>query len=146
MPDDALRGQRLTAAVVRQAVRAARTGDRADVAAEVLETDGTRSVVPASARGGQLGAAGRPALRHSVRLPAATPTKREAWAEHLLDRLTPVKSALSVVFLLVVLGEQLAPSGSAIRPRRPATARGRCGTPRPQRRRRQLHQRGPSRP
>lgn len=39
---------------------------------------------------------------------------REAWAEQLLDRLTPFMSALSVVFLLVVLGEQFAPAGSAI--------------------------------
>ena len=38
---------------------------------------------------------------------ASSPTEREIWAEELLDRLTPVMSALSVVFLLVVLGEQV---------------------------------------
>lgn len=39
---------------------------------------------------------------------------REAWADELLDRLTPFMSALSVVFLLVVLGEQFARPGSAM--------------------------------
>ena len=34
--------------------------------------------------------------------------RREAWAENLLDRLTPAMSALGVLFLLVVLGEQFA--------------------------------------
>lgn len=39
---------------------------------------------------------------------------REAWADELLDRLTPVMSALSVVFVLVVLGEQFTrPGGGA---------------------------------
>ncbi|HET6700151.1 MAG TPA: ion transporter [Nocardioidaceae bacterium] len=33
---------------------------------------------------------------------------RERWAEELLDRLTPAMSALSIVFVLVVVGEQLA--------------------------------------
>lgn len=37
---------------------------------------------------------------------------REAWAEDLLDRFTPFMSALSIVFLLVVLGEQFARPGS----------------------------------
>ena len=37
---------------------------------------------------------------------------REIWAEELLDRLTPVMSALGILFVLVVLGEQLARSGS----------------------------------
>lgn len=32
---------------------------------------------------------------------------RATWAEELLDRLTPVMSALGILFLLVVLGEQL---------------------------------------
>ena len=36
------------------------------------------------------------------------------WAEEVLDRLTPVMSALSVVFLLVVLGESLAEAGSGL--------------------------------
>ena len=39
---------------------------------------------------------------------------REVWAEELLDRLTPVMSALGVLFLLVVVGEQFARSGSAV--------------------------------
>lgn len=39
---------------------------------------------------------------------------REVWAEELLDRLTPVMSALGVLFLLVVIGEQFARSGSAV--------------------------------
>jgi len=37
---------------------------------------------------------------------------REAWAEDLLDRMTPVMSALSIIFVLVVLGEQFARPGS----------------------------------
>lgn len=36
------------------------------------------------------------------------------WAEEVLDRLTPVMSALSVVFLLVVLGETMANAGSGL--------------------------------
>lgn len=40
--------------------------------------------------------------------------RREAWAEELLDRLTPTMSALGVLFLLVVLGEQFAQPGSAL--------------------------------
>lgn len=42
------------------------------------------------------------------------PPLREAWAEELLDRLTPFMTALSIVFLLVVLGEQFARPGSAM--------------------------------
>lgn len=38
---------------------------------------------------------------------------REAWAEQLLDRLTPIMTALSVAFLLVVLGEQFTRPDSA---------------------------------
>lgn len=41
-------------------------------------------------------------------------SRREAWAEGLLDRLTPVMSALGVLFLLVVLGEQFARPGSTV--------------------------------
>lgn len=41
-------------------------------------------------------------------------TERERWAEELLDRLTPAMSALSILFLLVVLGEQLARTSSAL--------------------------------
>lgn len=40
--------------------------------------------------------------------------ERELWAHELLDRLTPAMSALSVVFVLVVLGEQFARSGSGV--------------------------------
>ncbi len=41
-------------------------------------------------------------------------SRREEWAQDLLDRLTPVMSALGVLFLLVVLGEQFARPGSAV--------------------------------
>jgi len=40
--------------------------------------------------------------------------EREIWADELLDRLTPVMSALSVVFVLVVIGESLAASGTTL--------------------------------
>lgn len=40
--------------------------------------------------------------------------ERERWAEELLDRLTPAMSALGVLFLLVVLGEQFARDHSAL--------------------------------
>ena len=40
--------------------------------------------------------------------------ERERWAEELLDRLTPAMSALSIVFLLVVVGEQLARESSTL--------------------------------
>lgn len=39
---------------------------------------------------------------------------RQVWAEELLDRMTPVMSALGIIFLLVVLGEQFAREGSAV--------------------------------
>src|SRR5690349_24915709 len=39
-------------------------------------------------------------------------TLREAWAEEFLERMTPVMSALSIIFVLVVLGEQFARPGS----------------------------------
>lgn len=41
-------------------------------------------------------------------------TDREIWAEELLDRLTPAMSALSVVFILVIIGESLARSGTTL--------------------------------
>jgi voltage-gated potassium channel len=41
-------------------------------------------------------------------------SERESFAEGLLDRLTPVMSALGVLFLLLVLGERLAQPGSAL--------------------------------
>lgn len=47
MLGQALREQRLTEAEVRQAIRGTGAGDVADVAAVVLESDGTLSVVPA---------------------------------------------------------------------------------------------------
>lgn len=49
-----------------------------------------------------------------MRARQASPSVREAWADELLDRLTPFMSALSIVFLLVVLGEQFAAPGSAM--------------------------------
>jgi len=41
-------------------------------------------------------------------------SERERFADELLDRLTPVMSALGVLFLLLVLGERLARPGSAL--------------------------------
>lgn len=43
-----------------------------------------------------------------------TPSERDAWAEQLLDRLTPVMSALGLLFLLLVTAEQFARSGGAL--------------------------------
>ncbi|HET6562522.1 MAG TPA: hypothetical protein VFG72_11660 [Marmoricola sp.] len=43
-----------------------------------------------------------------------SPAHRELWAEELLDRLTPFMTALSALFLLVVLGEQFARPGSSL--------------------------------
>ena len=45
---------------------------------------------------------------------AAPWDRRERWAEELLDRLTPVMSALGILFLLVVLGEQFARPGGGL--------------------------------
>lgn len=50
-------------------------------------------------------------MRAMLRESAST---RELWAERLLDRLTPVMSALGILFLLVVLAEQLAVQGSGL--------------------------------
>ena len=47
-------------------------------------------------------------------MPGWSPSRREAWAQDVLDRLTPAMSALGVLFLLVVLGEQFARSGSGV--------------------------------
>lgn len=44
----------------------------------------------------------------------APDTEREEWAETLLDRLTPVMSALGLIFLLIVLAEQFARPDSAL--------------------------------
>lgn len=43
-----------------------------------------------------------------------TEEQREAWSEELLDRLTPLMSALSVLFLLVVIGEYFARPNSPL--------------------------------
>ncbi len=51
MLDHVLSQQRLTASEVRQRIRAGGLGDVRDVAAVVLETDGTLSVIPASKAG-----------------------------------------------------------------------------------------------
>jgi uncharacterized membrane protein YcaP (DUF421 family) len=48
---DALRDQRVTEDEIRQAVRATGSGDLADIAAVVLESDGSFSVIPASKAG-----------------------------------------------------------------------------------------------
>lgn len=52
------------------------------------------------------GAGSRPLLRRP-------PTERELWAAELLDRLSPAMSALGLIFVLVVLGQQLARGGTA---------------------------------
>ena len=49
-----------------------------------------------------------------VRVVNRSEVEREIWADELLDRLTPVMSALSVVFVLVVIGESLATSGTTL--------------------------------
>lgn len=41
-------------------------------------------------------------------------SRREVWAEELIDRLTPFMSALGVLFLLLVLGDVVAVPGSAL--------------------------------
>lgn len=51
MLDGALRSQRLTEAEVRQAIRSSGVGDVTDVAAVVLESDGTLSVITAQQAG-----------------------------------------------------------------------------------------------
>ncbi len=55
----------------------------------------------------------QPATRKASLL-ASPSSHREAWAEGLLDRLTPAMTALSVVFLLVVLSEQITRPGGAL--------------------------------
>lgn len=52
-------------------------------------------------------------VQNSMQILRSTAARREEWAEGLLDRLTPFMSALSVVFVLVVLGEQFARPGTA---------------------------------
>lgn len=49
-----------------------------------------------------------------ARLANRSEAEREIWADELLDRLTPVMSALSVVFVLVIVGESLASSGTTL--------------------------------
>lgn len=41
-------------------------------------------------------------------------SRREEWAEQLLDRLTPIMSALGILFLLVVLADLVATPGTAL--------------------------------
>lgn len=43
-----------------------------------------------------------------------TPQERERLADELLERLTPLMSSLGIIFVLVILGEQLTRSGSAL--------------------------------
>lgn len=43
-----------------------------------------------------------------------SPTEREVWADRLLDRLSPAMSALGLIFVLVVLGQQLARPGTGV--------------------------------
>ncbi len=52
--------------------------------------------------------------RPLTRPTARPPSERERLAEQLLDRLTPVMSALGVLFLLLVLGERAARAGSGL--------------------------------
>lgn len=40
--------------------------------------------------------------------------EREMWADELLDRLTPAMSALSIVFVLVVVGESMTTAGTGL--------------------------------
>lgn len=55
---DAMRDQRVTEDEVRQAIRATGSGDLADIAAVVLESDGSFSVIPASKAGDRSALAG----------------------------------------------------------------------------------------
>ena len=43
------------------------------------------------------------------------PAEREAWAAQLQDRFAPIASALGLLFVLVVIGENLAGDGSSLR-------------------------------
>lgn len=49
-----------------------------------------------------------------VTLLRRTPTERERWADEVLDRLSPVMTALGVLFLLVVFGESVAREGTLV--------------------------------
>lgn len=49
-----------------------------------------------------------------MRVIAQPPDDRDRLAQELLDRLTPVMSALGLIFVLVILGEQLALPGSTL--------------------------------
>lgn len=60
------------------------------------------------------GAVENPGARPLSRLTDRPPSERERFAEGLLDRLTPVMSALGVLFLLLVLGERAARPGSSL--------------------------------
>jgi voltage-gated potassium channel len=41
-------------------------------------------------------------------------TEREIWADELLDRLTPLMSALAILFVLVVVGESMTTDGTGL--------------------------------
>lgn len=62
---EALRANRLTESEVRQAVRSSGNGDLTSIAAVVLETDGTLSVIPASSKGDGSALAGVPGMPRS---------------------------------------------------------------------------------
>lgn len=47
-------------------------------------------------------------------LTARSRSEREIWADELLDRLTPVMSALAVLFVLVVVGESMTTDGTGL--------------------------------
>jgi voltage-gated potassium channel len=47
-------------------------------------------------------------------VPEGLPEDGERWADELLDRLTPVMSALSIVFVLIVIGESMADENTTL--------------------------------
>ncbi len=50
-------------------------------------------------------------MAHGNELLKRPPSQRERWADEILDRLTPVMGMLGIVFVLLVLSEQLARPG-----------------------------------
>jgi voltage-gated potassium channel len=57
---------------------------------------------------------GRQGINEATREFATGTQGRQEWAEELLDRLTPIMSALAVLFLLVVFAEAMADAGTAL--------------------------------
>ena len=51
-------------------------------------------------------------MAHGDRLLERPRSERERWAEEILDRLSPLMGGLGIVFVLLVLGEQLARPGA----------------------------------